>query len=130
MLVRRFEPQDRRITNVNYYNYYKKKKQKRTKKCHNKAENYDNNAMHVKTEKVLQRSASSSLAGYLGARYTYPGRYNGRKDPFLSVCAVLSCVQTMVWLLVFGFFNVHTDVDACDCTRGLYGHRKRVCTGS
>ena len=21
-------------------------------------------------------------------------------------------------------------VDACDCTRGLYGHRKKVCTGS
>ena len=21
-----------------------------------------------------------------------------------------------------------TDADACDCTRGLYGHRKRVCT--
>ena len=23
-------------------------------------------------------------------------------------------------------FNVHTDVDACDCIRGLYGHRARV----
>ena len=21
---------------------------------------------------------------------------------------------------------MHTDADACDCTRGLYGHRKRV----
>ena len=36
----------------------------------------------------------------------------------------------MVWLPVFGIFNVHTDVDACDCTPGLYGHRKRDCTGS
>ena len=25
---------------------------------------------------------------------------------------------------------MHTDVDACDRTRGLYGHRKRVCTSS
>ena len=29
-----------------------------------------------------------------------------------------------------GFLNVHTDVDACDCTRGLCGHRKRICIGS
>ena len=27
-------------------------------------------------------------------------------------------------------FNVCTDVDAHDCTRGLHGHCKRVCTGS
>jgi len=33
---------------------------------------------------------------------------------------------------VFGSFNVHTatDVDACDFSRGLYGHRKRICTES
>ena len=53
-----------------------------------------------------------------------------QRYPFLSVCAVFSCVQTMVWLPVFGIFNVRTDVDACDCIRGLYGHRKRVCTES
>ena len=35
--------------------------------------------------------------------------------PFLSLCAVGFIVQTMVWLPVFGIFNVHTD-DACDCT--------------
>ena len=40
------------------------------------------------------------------------------------------CVQTMAWLPVFETFNVCTDVDACDCTQGLYGHRKRVCTES
>ena len=72
-----------------------------TKKCHKKAENYDNNAMHFKTEKVLQHSASPSLVGCLGTRYAFPGRYSSRKDPFLSVCAVLSCVQTMVWLPEF-----------------------------
>ena len=37
-------------------------------------------------------------------------------------------VQAMVWLPVFGTSNGHTHVDACDCTRGLYGHRQRVCT--
>ena len=38
----------------------------------------------------------------------------------------------MVWLPVIGIFNVRSDVDAYDCTHGggLYGHRKRVCTGS
>ena len=36
----------------------------------------------------------------------------------------------MVWLPVFGIFNMRTAIDACDCKRGLYGHRKRVCTDS
>jgi len=54
--------------------------------------------------------------------------------PCLSMCVFFSLhfppLQTVVWLPVFGIFNVRSDVDACDCTRGLYGHRKRVCTGS
>ena len=33
----------------------------------------------------------------------------------------------MAWLPVFGIVNVRTDVDACYCTLGLYGHRKRLC---
>ena len=53
-----------------------------------------------------------------------------QRYPFLTVRAVFSCVQTMVLLPVLGIFNVRTDVKACDCTRGLYGQRKRVCTGS
>ena len=36
----------------------------------------------------------------------------------------------MIWLPVLGIFNVRTDVDAYDCTRGLCGHRQRVCAGS
>ena len=28
----------------------------------------------------------------------------------------------------FFFFPLRTDLVACDCTRGLYGHRRRVCT--
>ena len=38
--------------------------------------------------------------------------------PFLSLCAVLLCVQTIVWLIVFGIFNVHTESDASDFTQG------------
>ena len=36
----------------------------------------------------------------------------------IGVHVVFSCVQTMVWLPLFGNFNVRTDVDACDCTQG------------
>ena len=36
----------------------------------------------------------------------------------------------MVWLTVFGIFNVRTDADVCDSTRRLYGHRKRISAGS
>ena len=46
-----------------------------------------------------------------------------QRYPFLSVCATFSCVRTMAWLPVFGIFNVRADVDACDCTRGLYRHQ-------
>ena len=42
--------------------------------------------------------------------------------PVLSVRVVFLFVQTMVRLPVFGMFNVHTDVDACDFTLGLYLH--------
>ena len=41
-----------------------------------------------------------------------------QRDPFLSVCAVFSCVQTMVRLPGLGIFNVCTEVDECDCTQG------------
>ena len=53
-----------------------------------------------------------------------------QRYPLLSVYAVFPCVQIMVWLPVFGIFNVRTVVDANDCTRELYGHRKRVLTGN
>ena len=48
-----------------------------------------------------------------------------QRYPFLSVCAVSSCVQTMVWLPVFGSFDLYTDEDACHCTWGLHRHSKR-----
>ena len=51
--------------------------------------------------------------------------------PILSVCAIFSCFgQTMVCLPACGIFNKRTDVDACICTRGLHGRRKRLCMGS
>ena len=48
-----------------------------------------------------------------------------QRYPFLSVCTVLkcSCVQTAVWLTVSGMLNVRKDADACEGTRGFYGHR-------
>ena len=63
----------------------------------------------------------------------YPGKSQQPQEhryPFLSVCGVFSCIQTMIWLPVFGIFNVRSDADACDCTRGLCGHRQRVRTES
>ena len=42
----------------------------------------------------------------------------------VSVCSV----QAMVWLPVFGSFNEHTDINPCNYSQGLHGHRERVCT--
>ena len=42
-----------------------------------------------------------------------------------SVCNVFVCPNNGT-TAVFGIFNVRTDVDACDFSRKLYGHRKRV----
>ena len=46
-----------------------------------------------------------------------------------SACSILVCpnngMAASVWI-----FKVLTNVDARDFTRGLYGHRKRVCTGN
>ena len=48
--------------------------------------------------------------------------------PFLKmhVQYFRQCGQTLGRLQVFGIFNTCTDVDACECTRGLYGHRWRA----
>ena len=35
------------------------------------------------------------------------------------VCALVSCVQKMVWRPMHRIFNVRTDVDAYDCKQGL-----------
>ena len=44
-----------------------------------------------------------------------------------TMTSFIVCAQTVVWLPVFGFFNVRTDVNVWDCTWGMYGHCKRVC---
>jgi len=54
----------------------------------------------------------------------FPGKLKQPQEqryPLLSVSAILSCVQTLVWLPGFGIFNVHAIVH-----RGLYGQRKSV----
>ena len=72
------------------------------------------------------------LAGNSGGGLTRL-RHSSRKRS--AATHSYQCVQnrrvSKQWCLVsqFEIFNVRTDVDACDCTRGLYGHRKRVCTG-
>ena len=66
--------------------------------------------------------------GKLGSPYLGKAQQpREQRYPLLPVCAVFSCLQTMP---VFGIFNPRTGVDACDCTRELYGHRERVCTES
>ena len=51
---------------------------------------------------------------------------SGRLTSAIPVSAVFPCVQTLLQLPVFGIFNVRTDVDAYNCTPGLYGHRKNL----
>ena len=37
-------------------------------------------------------------------------------------------VQRIVWPLMVGFFNICTDINACDCTHLLHKHHQKVCT--
>ena len=76
---------------------------------------------------ALHSSLSGNSGGLTWVRLQQPQE---QRYPFLAVCAVFLCVQTKVWLPMFAIFNVRTDVNAHDCTWGLYGHRKRVCTES
>ena len=93
----------------------------------------------------LSFSLSLSLSGNSGhLTWVKAQQPQEQRYPYLSVCAVFSCVQIMVWLPVLGlcvcvcgggggglilflFFVVvvlmRTDADACtcDCTPGLYG---------
>ena len=61
-------------------------------------------------------STSLSLAGNLGCP-TWVRHRSRRSSATHSYRYVQYFhVQTMVWLPMFGIFNVCTDVDACDCT--------------
>ena len=46
------------------------------------------------------------------------------------VCGVFLCIQTVIWLPMLGIFDVRRNANACDYTRELYEHHKRVCTKS
>ena len=46
------------------------------------------------------------------------------------MCAAFLWVQTMVWLPLFGIYNMRADTDACNCPQWLYRHLQRVCTES
>ena len=63
-----------------------------------------------------------SIYGKFGSPYLGKAQQLQQQQyPFLSMCTVFSCVQTMVWLkadVLFGVFNVRTDVDVCDSTQG------------
>ena len=48
---------------------------------------------------------------------------------FLFIVIIIF-MHPVIWLPAFWIFNVHTDVDACSWTQGLYVYGKRVCTGS
>ena len=85
----------------------------------------------IRREHIYLYNTYLSLAENSGGITGYSTAAAGAALPIpISVWVTFFCVQTMVWLTVFGIFNVHTDIDACDCTRRLYGHCKRVCAGS
>ena len=51
-----------------------------------------------------------------------------QRYPSLSVvCSIFLCPNNAMASSVWDC-NVRIDVDACDCTRGLYGHHEKVCT--
>ena len=46
-----------------------------------------------------------------------------------DVCSMFM-YPTVIWLQLFRIFDVHGEVDECDCTQELYEHCIRVCTES
>ena len=44
----------------------------------------------------------------------------------IGVCSIIACLNNDMGAM--GIFNMHTYVDACNSTVGLYGHHKGVCT--
>ena len=66
---------------------------------------------HARTH--AQNSTSLSLAGKFGSPYLGEAQQpQEQRYPFLSVCAVFSCLQTMVWLPVFEIFNMRLHLGA------------------
>ena len=48
----------------------------------------------------------------------------------INVCSIFVSPNNGSAMPLLGICNVHTYVDACDCTQELYGHHNTVCTGS
>ena len=61
----------------------------------------------------LSLAGNSGRLNWLRLQQPQEQRY-----PLLTVPAVCSFAQTKVYLSMLGIFNVHTDVNACDFTRG------------
>ena len=67
--------------------------------------------------------SSDRLTYYLGTEQ----QPQEQRYPFLPECVVIAFVQARY--MAASVWDVYVRTDACDCTQGLYGHRKRVCTG-
>ena len=72
----------------------------------------------------------TSVSPYLGEaasatrdRATSPYLPCNKRSTFL-------CPDSGMTAGVLALFNMHTDVDACNCAQRLYGHHNRVCTES
>ena len=66
-------------------------------------------------------------------RVAFPRESQPRQSRYQTYCAcwVFQCFHNPSNSDIdYGIFNVHTDENTCDCTRGVYGYRKRVCTES
>ena len=61
---------------------------------------------------TLSSSTCHPVQGHLAPFLGQAQQQQEHCYPFLSVCVVFSCVQTMVLLPVFEIFNLRTDVDA------------------
>ena len=61
--------------------------------------------IHINLNTVFYTHAEHSIQLIFDANHTYK-----------CLCAVVSCVQTVVWLPVCWSFNVRSVGGACDCT--------------
>ena len=70
--------------------------------------------------------ARSRLACHLGSRIS--SLRDGLAFAVFSCALIHSlwCVPKKAWQLMLGLFNVRTDINARNCTRGLHEHYKRV----
>ena len=80
---------------------------------------------YLKKRSILHLSRKRNLGCLTWVRLQ---QLPAQRFPSLSVCAVFSCVQTMLWLPESGICNMHTGADACDCAQGLWESLRRKLT--